>query len=442
MIMRRKAKTIVMAQVATMRGKRRRKKKKEKKQEGEEEEEEAGKSESAWFALAKDGKVFEVFEEALLKNVSTLLRSNTEDADAVFSLTFSIIGALEIEAGEDDEEGLALLIVNLAKSLSLKDEKEEKEKEIGTSALRLKLLTSLYNTLKPESPLRKDVLMELLRVAVWSKNGVALAQQLADAEVELQASTQTWKLNASELRQLYLLLIKLFAQSNRLEETQKYRLLYLRTFESGKSDLDEAVPTALEAIVADISSPSVLHHQALLNLKAVNHLAKSKEHSSAYRLLVIFAKEGVAEYLAFYEEKGHKDYLQELGLNHSENLSKIRALTICSLGLTEEHVSYQTLIKALQVSNGNEVEAAVIDAVQKGRIEAKIDQEKEQVLIQRTTPRLFEEDGWRDLGSKLTKWKDEVSSVLSRLQQAQARAHSGTQPSVGVPSRGLPEEDD
>jgi len=72
-----------------------------------------------------------------------------------------------------------------------------------------------------------------------------------------------------------------------------------------------------------------------------------------------------------------------------------------------------------------------------GRVEAKIDQEKSEVVIYRISPRSFDVSSWQMLSTQLDTWKENVSQVLSILQRAQLQQQSTPAPRGGNPkSRG------
>ena len=51
-------------------------------------------------------------------------------------------------------------------------------------------------------------------------------------------------------------------------------------------------------------------------------------------------------------------------------------------------------------------------------IDAKIDQLKQMVIIRRATHRVFGTEQWKELGVKVTAWKDDVSKCLEILSLA------------------------
>jgi len=110
-----------------------------------------------------------------------------------------------------------------------------------------------------------------------------------------------------------------------------------------------------------------------------------------------------------------------LKLNEEELLRKLRTLTICSLGLEKERLSYSVLKEKLQCANLPAVESSIIDAVTSGCVEAKIDEANEEVIILRSMRRVYDNKAWSGLGAQLVAWKKNLTNVLTSLHQAQAQ---------------------
>jgi translation initiation factor 3 subunit M len=71
-----------------------------------------------------------------------------------------------------------------------------------------------------------------------------------------------------------------------------------------------------------------------------------------------------------------------------------------------------------QLASINDVEEHVIDAVSSGLVDAKLDQGRQLVFIQRVTARDFHPESWRKLGTKLDSWKKNVRDVMRVLAEA------------------------
>jgi hypothetical protein len=271
-----------------------------------------------------------------------------------------------------------------------------------------------------------------LNFAGLSKQTGHIIDQLTFANYE--KVVKLWKLTIAEQRDFSLLLTNIHTQhhkdnnSTSSEETQKLRIQYLKNWEVAQKgeDIDKTSDQALGAIVSALSHNSLVEIHSLLTLRAVNNLEKHKDHKRALRLLTIFAKESADAYEKFYKE--NTAYITELGLNHKKLLSHIRTLTLCSLGAATTTLSYVQLQKAFGVKDDNLVEEIVLDAVVEGRVEAKIDQERSEVVVYRTSPRSFELSSWQNLNAQLESWKENVSHVLSILQRAQQNQQQPVQP--------------
>jgi len=199
---------------------------------------------------------------------------------------------------------------------------------------------------------------------------------------------------------------------------QDFLVKYLETLQgSGLHLLEGAKEEASRAVIHALAHSLQLDN--LLELDAVRVLAEDKTWSPVYSLLSIFVKDQMAEYLVWHKANG--PILESYKLNDEQLRSKLRTLTICSMGSKQPRLTYTDLMAALQLPDGAAVEAAVMDAVVAGAITCKIDQENEAVVLSRHLLRHFTNETWGELGAKLDAWKANVHAVLSTLHNAQAR---------------------
>lgn len=63
-----------------------------------------------------------------------------------------------------------------------------------------------------------------------------------------------------------------------------------------------------------------------------------------------------------------------------ESTRKLQLLTLCSLAVTNNTLSYSAIAKALQI-NESEVETWVINGIGENVLDAKLDQQKQIVLV-------------------------------------------------------------
>lgn len=221
-----------------------------------------------------------------------------------------------------------------------------------------------------------------------------------------------------------------------LERTQNlYRLLNSSALECGKSDLasqvmiellstyteenaSHAEEDAVTCITSFLKDPNTFLMDHLLTLKPVLFL----EGKPIFDLLTIFVSEKLQNYLEFYEK--HKGFVDGLGLNHEQNLQKMRLLTFMQMAEGQKEIAYQTIMDELQIS-AKEVESFVFDVLRTRLVRAKIDQLNKKVLVQATMHRTFGRPQWEQLRSVLSDWKNNFAHVEKtvRLYLAQSRAH-------------------
>lgn len=286
-------------------------------------------------------------------------------------------------------------------------------KDTTKPSLSLSLLGVLFSMVEPAQ--RFAVFMGIVAYAEKSKSLAILDGQLNG----VAAWAKEWELPAPQAAQLFAKAASLVDSDKSLSQT--YRLEYLAV--AGK-------PTAeTKAIAAAVASACIqnFHEKpeeytcfdcnAALDMALVKDLEKDSKYGALYELLSIFATKNVSDYFAFAKKNAKS--IQQLGLEEERTASNLRTATLCSMGLAKSALSYDELKKELQLESGDDVEAAVIDAVMSGRFEGKIDQEKCEVLVEKTTSRGFSEKDWGKLSDKLGVWKSNIRKVLDNLQNIQ-----------------------
>ncbi len=68
----------------------------------------------------------------------------------------------------------------------------------------------------------------------------------------------------------------------------------------------------------------------------------------------------------------------------------------------------------------SEVESWVVRAITSGLIDARIDQPAQQVVVGRSTQRVFDAAAWKGLQATLSQWKGAVSQLLRSTEDALA----------------------
>jgi len=97
------------------------------------------------------------------------------------------------------------------------------------------------------------------------------------------------------------------------------------------------------------------------------------------------------------------------------------------LALKKKKIPYAELKQKLQLPDSSALEASVLDAVVSGRIDARIDQENELVIIKRASGRSFSSESWAQLAGKLNALKNNIHNTLNTLHTVQSRQRPNDQ---------------
>lgn len=212
-----------------------------------------------------------------------------------------------------------------------------------------------------------------------------------------------------------------------LEKTQNlYRLLNTSALKCGKSDLasqimiellstyteenaSHAENDAIACITSFLKDPNTFLMDHLLTLKPVLFL----EGKPIFDLLTIFVSEKLQNYIEFYDRE--KSFVEGLGLDHEQNMQKMRLLTFMQMAEGQKEISYDTITEELKISR-KEVEPFVFDVLRTQLVRAKIDQLNKKVLVQSTMHRTFGRPQWEQLRTVLNEWKTNFSHVEKTIK--------------------------
>ncbi|KAJ3187706.1 hypothetical protein HDU85_006099 [Gaertneriomyces sp. JEL0708] len=332
----------------------------------------------------------------------TLLSTEEKDFEPVYNLLIALIKDAQPE-----------VVPKLVKSIIEPIEQTAAEK----SQLKLKVLSNLYNILESNSAVRYDVYAAIWNVAAKSGDIDILVPQLTSLDTWIAE----WGVALNQRRALYLLI------SQKLEETgeaksEAYELLlkYLSTFDNADAKaLGEAKEHATRAVKEAIKVPSVLNFEDLFRLQAVQALKPGK----LFDLLKIFLEESLKQYEDFV--KANPGFVEEQGLNHDDNITKMRLLSMATLGgqNLQGEISYDTISKCLNIP-ADEVEIWIIDVIRAGLMDGKMNQLKQTVSISRSVNRVFTEQQWGVLKQRLDEWKQNLKEVLRVVGNAKLLAGS------------------
>jgi translation initiation factor 3 subunit M len=205
------------------------------------------------------------------------------------------------------------------------------------------------------------------------------------------------------------------------ERKQTYMLLFLDTYKD-ESHLDgDATTYARDAAVYAIRDPIHLFatQRHILSLIAISTLQKSQP--ALYDLLKIIMEGKLQDYRDFTAMPDKLAVFSTFDINEGRCMENMCLLSLVSLASEHEEIPYGAIATTLNVSE-DEVERWVIRAVSSGLIDAKMDQLRRVVIVERCAVRQFGIKEWTAMKVRLDKWKSNVKEVLDALQKSGATA--------------------
>ena len=413
---------------------------------------------SALSQLVEDGAFARLIDDGVLSSIDVVMEASESDVEAVFALTFALFPRL---AAADLARITTAFIPHITSSPA--------PSATPSPLVRLRLLTQLFNllnatlgtaTILPNLPLTAinqqaelgtatttTVLLALLRYAVEAR----LSGELVNSLPTLQQLVGAWEVKPSMACEFHRLAYETVKQSGGGKGEDEYLYKYLRSLDKLSADDSQlkastayAFTAALRAISSPLSATAVPNSQShspaasspltphrLLSLSAIKTLASGNADQLAiHRLLCLFATDDVDSYLAF--SAAQQDFLSRHKLSHTLLLQKLRILSLCALASssTSSSLPYSAIQSRLSLPSTLDVEMAVIDAIVSGRLDARIDQDKETVIVRRVVGSVLKvkvpttaptsgdvavEADWAVLERRLGGWKANIQHVLTKI---------------------------
>jgi translation initiation factor 3 subunit M len=231
----------------------------------------------------------------------------------------------------------------------------------------------------------------------------------------------SWNVTDVERRSLYTTICTVLPQTD--IRKQRFLLLLVETYTDKTTVDDFGINAAKEVTIGTIRDPVTLFRDQrnLLSQPAIQAL---QQHDDAlFSLLTIFQEGTMLEYENFISVHGGEANVtatlySQWGLDTKACVRYMKIFSLCTLAIGQDVITYQDIAKALHLNDEiDHVESWVIAAVNSGLLQAKMDQLKEIVMIERCVVRKFDMDQWKQLQSKLTLWRDHVGNVLGALKQ-------------------------
>ncbi|KAF4397653.1 hypothetical protein G4B88_027393 [Cannabis sativa] len=339
-----------------------------------------------------------------------------------FDLVSLMLTSAEVivsKVSEKDFECIYTVICNIVTKAQSVDEAHEMAELISTkiaqqpndkSALRLKILFNLYNLL--ENPFSQyHVYMKALQLAIGGK----VTENVVPPFKKIDSFLKEWNVGIVEERNLFLAISNVLKENkSSAKDTFKFLTKYLETFSAEDSHtLSEAKEQAVQTIVEFVKAPDMFQCD-LLDMPAVGQLEKDAKYALVYQLLKIFLTRRLDAYLEF--QAANSTLLKSYGLVHEDCITKMRLISLADLGSDESGQIPYSLIKDTLRINDDEVELWVVKAIAAKLMDCKMDQMNQVVIVSRCTDRIFGQDQWQTLKTKLATWRGNVANVITTIQ--------------------------
>ena len=386
--------------------------------------------------LAKDAKLAALLDACIVQQSALLLAASDDDFTAALTLSFAVLTQMTqpAEAAATTAALAKLLTSEPAARATLK---------IKTLTNLINVLAGISATVAPAQ--RFALLLQLLEFALaatpasFSSAAAAAASPAAlvlQPLASLQAQIAAWKLSQADATALLLVSYKLavkvgpsLAQSKSVkakgdefaapqaatiiynlgaQPTIQHEYLFallksldgaaaatLREKQFAELALQAAIASASNGLAATLHTLDAVNVYQLAAVQALGAAGASASGAAAFALVRILVDADLAAWIAFEKSAAGAALLKENaaveGLDSATLLRKVRTLALCALAVeaqaagtgSDNILSYAAIQAKLQLpAKDNEaVEAAVIDAVMAGRMDAKMDQDAETLCV-------------------------------------------------------------
>ena len=289
--------------------------------------------------------------------------------------------------------------------------------------LRTALLLSLYSLAQQHNVTSDLRIALLLRLIKFCTDTGELSKVLGPVDQRMECVerwVREWELSTSQQKELWGLVFDAHADDGRVmyDCALKYFSLH------GSADLS-SLPAMRERLVQGvlltIRSPELFRCDELSQLEVVQKLKADSDFAPLHRLLHIMARETYSEFLTYSSDGAAQAFMKQHGIPMDACATKMRLLTLVSLGHAKKELTYAAVAEALRVGV-NEVEPWVMQAIGAGLITAKMDQVREVIAVSMCAERDFGQKQWERLHGNLVEWRDSISALLEVLHSARPTA--------------------
>ncbi|XP_026765156.1 eukaryotic translation initiation factor 3 subunit M [Galleria mellonella] len=313
---------------------------------------------------------------------------NESEIEAILNSIVSIMVSIPLERGEN-------LILAFSQRLT-------KAPGPKLGMVSLQSLWRLYNNLEENSPLRYHVYYHVIELAAR----VGSVREVFTGVDQLRKEFATCPPSNEQMQKLYRLLHQVLKDQNS-ELAAKVMIELLGTYTDENASY--AREDAIKCIVTALADPNTYLLDPLLSLKPVRFLEGELIHD----LLNIFVSEKLSSYQTFY--KNHKEFVHSQGLNHEQNIKKMRILSFMQMAESNPEISFDEIISELQIEE-KDVEAFIIEVLKTRLVRARMDQAARTVRVASTMHRTFGRAQWLALRTVLQAWRANVQQAHEAMK--------------------------
>ncbi|KAK4883147.1 hypothetical protein RN001_006466 [Aquatica leii] len=271
----------------------------------------------------------------------------------------------------------------------------------------LRALWLLFQSLDERSPMRYHVYYHLIQIANQTDQVRCVFRDIEYLKQQFVHCPPS----SEQLQKLYRLLHEVLVKSNQSEQAAKVMIELLGTYTAENASY--AREDAIRCIATALADPNTFLLDPLLSLKPVRFLEGELIHD----LLSIFVSDNLQSYLNFYQN--HKEFVTSQGLNHEQNMQKMRLLSFMQLAETNPEINFDTIQKELQIGP-DEVEGFIIEVLKTKMVRARMDQAARKVYTSSTMHRTFGTAQWQQLHDLLFAWKGNLQGVQEGMKNITA----------------------
>jgi translation initiation factor 3 subunit M len=277
----------------------------------------------------------------------------------------------------------------------------------GMGMVSLRVGWLMFQSLDEHSPMRYHVYYHLVQVAKQVDQVQAVFKDVDHLKQQFASCPPS----NEQMQKLLRLLHEVLLGCKQSELASKVMVELLGTYTA--ENASQAREDAQRCILAALADPNTFLLDPLLALKPVRFLEGELIHD----LLSVFVAEKLPSYLHFYQH--HKEFVHSLGLNHEQNLKKMRLLTFMQLAEGNSEMSFDTIQQELHLQE-TEVEAFIIDVLKTKLVRARMDQAARKVYVSSTMHRTFGRAQWQQLRDLLHSWKTNLQITQEGMKSVAA----------------------